>query len=764
MASQEQSSRRPGLLRRIGSWFRRLWSAVAPGRRAWRGAALGLLLAAAVTWGIFVYNGFLAPPRLLSALIGFVAGAAACALFGGLVLLLVSLFKSLPVFYRWVLVAAWPLLIMPFLALSVALGMVAVALGAVVFCSLWGAGLWVLARGGWPRLTTVQRVITVAGLVLGLTGTAGGVYWLWFYDGAPANPPPNAAALSAAPVTPLALPDPSQPGPYVVQSLTYGSGQDRHRPEYAAQATLLTGPVDGSPFLEGWSGWRTDYWGFGPDSLPRNGRVWYPAGEGPFPLVLMVHGNHFMEDFSDPGYAYLGELLASRGFIAVSVDENFFNLMVPEEVTGGGLKEETDARGWLLLEHLQLWRAWNETAGNPFYRKVDLQNVALVGHSRGGEAVVVAAVFNRLSRYPDDAMVVFDYNFGIRSVVAIAPVAWQYLPAGREPVLENVSYFVLQGTHDMDVYSFLGAKQYEKVHFTDGRYGFKAGLYIYGANHGQFNTTWGRTDGGEPANRLYNLRQLLPAADQERIARVTISAFMEATLHDARGYVALFRDPRAAAAWLPATIYLSQCEESTARMVSTYEEDLDVETTTLPGGRQLGENLTIWREQQVPLKMGSLETGAAYLGWDSTAGSGVPGYTITLPPEGVPLDAESVLVFSLADANLDPNPKDKKPAPAGPREPIDLTVEVVDRAGASARLPLSAFSLLQPQVEAQLGKAAFIQVAAPSEVVFQTLEFPLASFVAANPNLDPADLATVRLVFDRTPAGVVVLDDVGFRR
>ena len=39
----------------------------------------------------------------------------------------------------------------------------------------------------------------------------------------------------------------------------------------------------------------------------------------------MVHGNHDMEDFSDPGYAYLGELFASRGIIAVSVDENFLN-------------------------------------------------------------------------------------------------------------------------------------------------------------------------------------------------------------------------------------------------------------------------------------------------------------------------------------------------------------------------------------------------------------------------------------------------------
>ena len=64
---------------------------------------------------------------------------------------------------------------------------------------------------------------------------------------------------------------------------------------------------------------REWFWGFDAARLPLNGRVWYPAGDGPYPLVLVVHGNHAMEDFSDPGYGYLCEHLASRGFIAVSL-------------------------------------------------------------------------------------------------------------------------------------------------------------------------------------------------------------------------------------------------------------------------------------------------------------------------------------------------------------------------------------------------------------------------------------------------------------
>ena len=99
----------------------------------------------------------------------------------------------------------------------------------------------------------------------------------------------------------------------------------------------------------------------------------------------------------------------------------------------------------------------------------------------------------------------------------------------------------------------------------------------------------------------------------------------------------------------------------------------------------------------------------------------------------------------------------------GPREPINLTVEVVDGAGEVARLPLSHFAFLQPQLEGRIGKAAFMSPLPVSEVVFQHFEFPLAAFVAGNPAFDPAGLAQVRLVFDRTRAGVVALDDVGFR-
>lgn len=54
--------------------------------------------------------------------------------------------------------------------------------------------------------------------------------------------------------------------------------------------------------------------------------------------------------------------------------------------------EEMPLRGWLLLQHLAQWQQWNDLSGNPFSNKVDMERIALIGHSRGGEAVVWAAL------------------------------------------------------------------------------------------------------------------------------------------------------------------------------------------------------------------------------------------------------------------------------------------------------------------------------------------------------------------------------------
>lgn len=544
--------------------------------------------------------------------------------------------------------------------------------------------------------------------------------------------------------------------------------------------------------------------------MPLNARVWYPEGTGPFPLLLIAHGNHNMKDFSDPGYEYLGELLASRGYIVASLDMNFIN---------GGIRNENDARGWFFLKHLELWKKWNAESDNPFHQRVDMDRIALAGHSRGGEAVGQAAAFNRLRRYPDDANLTFDFNFNIRSIIAIAPVDGQYKPADRLVPVENVNYLVFHGSHDGDVSSFMGLRQYQRVRFTDGGRYFKAALLVYRANHGQWNTVWGAHDSGPRSRRTLDLRTLMPGDEQRQVGKVYIAAFLDATLRDDARYLPLFRDYRVASNWLPKTMYINRFEESSFRPVADFEGDVDVTTGSLPDVRLDGEHLSTWKESLLQLRSGTAgtEAGSMYnnvvtLGWNNklagdaeadepkgtAAKLGPPAtFTVKLPAtlaQNWALDNHSMLQLLLMPTDAMPGPRKppsdeekaqegegQKPTPkkAAPKKatpkpkkdeekpPVDLSIEVVDAEGRSAKVALSTYGVVRRPLEAwilrrrDLDKTRFPQ---HGESVLQTYTLPLADFVKTNPSLNLRSLAAVRLVFDRAEAGTVLLDDIGFAR
>lgn len=594
-------------------------------------------------------------------------------------------------------------------------------------------------------------------------------------------------------------PDPGARGPHTVRSLYYGSGNDRNRPEYRDSVAIRTDTVDASRLiaLGDQANSRRKYWGFGPEAFPLNGRVWYPEGEGPFPLVLIVHGNHDPRDFSDPGYAYLGELLASRGIIGVSLDMNFVNSTQPRE---------NDVRGWLFLRHLDAWKGFHEDPGNPFHGKVDWERIALIGHSRGGEAVGHAAAFNRLGHYPDDASIRFDFGYEIRGLVAIAPVDGQYRPSNRFVPVEDVSYLVFHGSHDGDVTSFHGLRQYDRVTLPPGSAHVKAAIYMYRANHGQWNQVWGAHDNGPRSPRILDLQHLVPPEQQRRFAEVYISAFLELTLRGDERYRALFRDHRQAGGWLPPTMYITRFRTAGYRPLANFSEDIDLTTGTAPGVRMRGDSLATWREGELLLRSrnnvdGSASQGiqALWLGWNNrlagsdTTAMGPPAtYEVTLPTGlaarwGV--GQGSRIELSLSGDRAMPSPR-RPPTPAGDsaagrgsrsREsagegrsrrsgsdetlpPLDLTVEVTDAAGVTARVPLSRYGAIRRPLEMSVLRRRDLERQRFQnlwETVLQDYSIPLADLVAEAPGLHPARLARIRLVFDRAPAGTVILGEIG---
>lgn len=594
----------------------------------------------------------------------------------------------------------------------------------------------------------------------------------------------------------LDAPDPSRPGSYQVLTLYYGSGTDKNRPEYRDSVAFKTEPVDASKLVSlGQSAdERNGYWGFTPKEMPLNARVWYPDGDGPFPLVLVVHGNHDMKDFSDPGYDYLGNLLASRGYILASVDENFIN---------GGIREENDARGWFLLKHVGLFGEFNQDPANPFYGKVDMGNVALMGHSRGGEAVANAAAFNVLSHYPDDASLTFDFNYDIKGIVSIAPVDGQYLPTGRKVVAENVSYLTFHGSHDGDVTSFHGLRIYDRLRFTDDQFHFKAAVYVYRANHGQWNTVWQNHDNGPRSGRILDLRGLIPQADQRHFAEIYVSSFLDVVLKGDKRYLPIFRDHRVIGQWLPKTMYVTRYETSALRPLATFEEDIDVTSGSAPGVTLQGDSLATWKEATLALRSAnrnntsqSQENQAVWLGWNNriagpdTTRMGPPArFTVGLPDglardwalgEGTTLDFMLGATNAMPGPRKDPVPPDTtkkadgaanrggdRPKPKDDEEkpPVDLSVQVEDAAGHTASVDLRRYGAIRRPLETYVMRRSDQErqrFADNWEQVLQTYSIPLGDFTAVNPALDLRTLNAVRLVFDRAVSGEVAVDQIGF--
>ena len=619
---------------------------------------------------------------------------------------------------------------------------------------------------------------------------------------------PELASTDQKPPAQLTAPNPGEEGLLEVQTLTYGSGTDR-RPEFGEKAALKTESVNGKPFAKMPSGWKGDlrkrYWGFDNGRLPLNGRVWYPEGDGPFPLVLVVHGNHMMTEHSDPGYEYLGKHLASHGFILVSVDENFLN---SGGLVFGRMSKENDCRGWVLLKHLEVWRTWNETAGNPFHNKVDMDKIGLIGHSRGGESVGHAALFNTLTHYPEDASVRFDFGFSIRAVISIAPSDGQYRPASRYAVLRDVNFFTIQGGHDTDVSSFVGDRIYQRLQFTKGGGDFfKASLFVYRANHGQFNEVWGDMDSSPPRGLLINRGALLPGDEQRKIAKVFFGGFLEATLHGKREYIALFRDPRCAGDWVPDTPMISRFQDSKFSTVTDFDDDFDV-TTIDGGGQAAAANLVVWREGDIKLRSGSRRyNSGVFLGWNAEkdeekeSGTGKAtnvveavaekpaSYEITLPASAKP-GTDSILVLDIGvsaekpeakdyevkdddevDKNKDKNKNEeqkdteKKDEDSKKAKALDFTIELVAADGSKSSLPLSRFGVLWPPLSSKFTRTSYSESRyKKDEPNLQTFELPLSAFAAAVPAFQPQNLTKIRFVFDRSEKGVIVLDRIGFAR
>ncbi len=226
------------------------------------------------------------------------------------------------------------------------------------------------------------------------------------------------------------------------------------------------------------------------------GSVHYPSdlSSGPFPVLVLLHGRHetcydsvsLASSSSWPctgrnksivsyeGYDYAARTMASHGYIVISISSNAINA-ADYLLSDYG----QNARAVLVQHHLDLWNIWNTTGAAPFGTTftgaLNLQNVGTMGHSRGGEGVILNAEYNKTLGSP----------YGIKAILTLAPVDFLRHVVNDIPLLDIAPYC------DGDVNDLQGLHYYDDARYkvpTDEKP--KHTILLMGANHNFFNTIW----------------------------------------------------------------------------------------------------------------------------------------------------------------------------------------------------------------------------------------------------------------------------------
>ncbi|WP_152187929.1 alpha/beta hydrolase [Georgenia satyanarayanai] len=221
--------------------------------------------------------------------------------------------------------------------------------------------------------------------------------------------------------------------------------------------------------------------------------VYYPVeAQGERPVVVFQHGRHSSCSQGTPnpnrypcgpdqveipsylGYDAPAETLASRGYVVVSVSANAINSNDNQLAIDYG----ATARGGLVLSHLDLLaeaNAGRAPALDPVLKgRLDLDHVGLMGHSRGGDGVVRAALMNAERDEP----------YGIKSVLPLAPVDFGRLSLPGVPTYTVLPYC------DGDVVNLQGQHFFEDSRYAVDDDVLRATALVMGANHNFFNTVW----------------------------------------------------------------------------------------------------------------------------------------------------------------------------------------------------------------------------------------------------------------------------------
>ncbi|MGD0452778.1 MAG: hypothetical protein ABSB69_04215 [Solirubrobacteraceae bacterium] len=216
------------------------------------------------------------------------------------------------------------------------------------------------------------------------------------------------------------------------------------------------------------------------------------AGKGKLPVVLINHGHHrnwqptiaggaitaITATPNIDGYKYLQDALAEHGIVSVSVDHNFAC------ATNALIEMRADT----IIAALNALSTEASSSSSRYHGRLDFSKIGLMGHSRGGDAVVRAV--KKILAEPS-----LSAKFKILTVCSLAPTDYTGadVPGNRMFLDSNDVnfYLVVYGALDNDVFGGgpipiggSGFRHYDRARPP------KAMVFLDNSCHNAFNTVW----------------------------------------------------------------------------------------------------------------------------------------------------------------------------------------------------------------------------------------------------------------------------------
>ena len=229
----------------------------------------------------------------------------------------------------------------------------------------------------------------------------------------------------------------------------------------------------------------------------------------------------------------------------------------------------------------------------------------------------------------------------------------------------------------------------------------------------------------------------MPRASQEEIAKVHLGAVAQVVLLDRREYLDVLRDHGAAAAWDPAgTEFVSQYQDPERFFVEHNQEGLAFPVVSLPVQGTVAADGVVATRQLTALVGGAPTTTITLrLAWNALGSR----LRLSLDPATLPAERYKTLTLRVGQSTEANNAANRDQ---------DFTLEVSSGSRTAAIPASSLHRLLYPDAP-PFG---------PAKIVMQTLRLPVERLVESG--VEPSDLRSIALVFDRRATGTVYVGDL----